>query len=169
MLAAFDRLMAGVLRREGAAMAAELRHDGRTATEAAACGHRRRGDRPWLGQQAQAWNKGRQRQQQTPRVGHSGQVANVPMRYGSVPGDRASPRPDIRFRAMGRSPAAPTNDRFPLLRVADAAIDAFGPMRRSDWAGYFPQPGIRSCHSEDLLQAATSHAGPIDFNRTPKR
>jgi len=35
MLAAFDRLMAGVLRREGAAMAAELRHDGRTATEAA--------------------------------------------------------------------------------------------------------------------------------------
>ena len=36
MLAAFDRLMAGVLRREGPAMAANLRSDGRTDTEAAA-------------------------------------------------------------------------------------------------------------------------------------
>jgi len=35
MLAAFDRLMAGVLRREGPAMDAKLRRDGRTATEAA--------------------------------------------------------------------------------------------------------------------------------------
>jgi len=41
MLAAFDRLMAGVLRREGPAMAANLRSDGRTDTEAAkgALGH----------------------------------------------------------------------------------------------------------------------------------
>ena len=35
MLAAFDRLMAGVLRREGPAMDAKLRRDGRTPTEAA--------------------------------------------------------------------------------------------------------------------------------------
>ena len=35
MLAAFDRLMAGVLMREGPVMDAKLRHDGRTPTEAA--------------------------------------------------------------------------------------------------------------------------------------
>jgi len=41
MLAAFDRLMAGVLRREGPAMDAKLRRDGMTPTEAAegALGH----------------------------------------------------------------------------------------------------------------------------------
>jgi len=36
MLAAFDRLMAGVLRREEKAIYAKLRHDGRTPAEAAA-------------------------------------------------------------------------------------------------------------------------------------
>jgi len=41
MLAAFDRLMSGVLRREGPAMATGLRRDGRTPTDAAegALGH----------------------------------------------------------------------------------------------------------------------------------
>ena len=36
MLAAFDRLMSGVLRREETTMVAKLRSDGRTPTEAAA-------------------------------------------------------------------------------------------------------------------------------------